>query len=829
MINLFSFAAADKSLYYLYTIFGAMGGIIAPPGQTLPSSTYNILGAMFKVFNSMILAIGALVILYVTVVGVVMTAHEGEFMGKKWNNIWIFIRIVFGIALMVPGATGYCAIQFIFMWIIVQGIGAADSVWSAALNYVTTFGSVYTKPTPPSVGTTQSLTGLFYALVCDATAKITTGDPTETKNGGYYCSSESNPNFCSGSLPQAVAGQQFVSFGPGGGSGQRGGACGAIQYCNTSTACSGTSSDTGPNSIGCLTCNAQITGLNQVIQTLAPIAAQFAAADLEYRTFFAQSGTNINTANWPNVGNYCASANPAIPSNQCCVPPKSKLALGLPQVCAKNSIFVAPNDDGSPQNTNDTVIQTIIWPFSMSNISTGDNTDFLGVAINGIYQTALTGAIAKWSTSPGNQAEMSKTLKKANDQGWITAGSFYYTIAQGNDTNFSDATPTLNYLDPTPDINSSSSNPLYGFRNNYKAAATIVNLSKGDTGTSNPQIAQATGIASNSTADVTTAFNENAGNTSDQGGSSASTTTQGSNPLARLQTWGRAMLIVAETTFVIFLAISLLTGILGDINGFVLGNGGFLPVLGGLMLVYMMLVPVMLGFLGLLVTYGGLLAVYAPLIPFVIWVAAVIGWFISVMEAMIAGPLVTLGMLSPSTQGHEILGKSEQALAHIFSIFLRPSLMVFGLIAGLLVGSVVVSLIDAGFSQVKGSLIAAKDPLGAILFYGAYLMLVVTSLNKSFALIYLIPQQVMHWMGLRHEGTGVEAESLLQGAKSGQQELGGAAAGGMKGASGAGSQFRENLVGDKNKSKGEKGAPMFTRSGSGISAAESTPPPPKKP
>lgn len=804
MINLFSFAAQDKSLYYLYSIFGAMGGVINPPNQNLPTSTYNILGAMFKVFNSMILAVGALVILYVTVVGVIQTAHEGEFMGKKWNNIWIFVRIVFGIALMVPGATGYCAIQFIFMWIIVQGVGAADSIWTAALQYVTTFGSIYTKPTPPTVGTSQSVTGLFYALVCDATAKISTSDPTETKNGAYYCSTETNPNFCQGALPQAVAGQQFVSFGPGGGSGQRGGACGAVQYCNTNTACAG-----GQNDLSCVMCNAQITGLNQVIQTLAPIAAQFAQADLEYRTFYAQSGTNINTANWPNVGNYCVGSSPPIASNQCCVPPKSKLALMMPQVCAKNSIFVAPNDDGSPQNINDTVIQTIIWPYSMQNFSTAENTDFLGVIVNGVYQNALTGAIANWSTSSGNKAEMSKTLQKANEQGWITAGSFYYTVAQGNDANYSDVTPTLSYLDPTPDINSSKSNPLYGFRNNYKAAATIVNLSKGDTGTSNPQIAQATGVVTNSTQDVTAAFNENTGSTTDQG----------SNPLARLQTWGRAMLIVAETTFVIFMAVSLLTGVLGDLNGFALGTGGFAPVLGGLMLVYMMLVPVMLAFLGLLVTYGGLLAVYAPLIPFIIWVAAVIGWFISVIEAMIAGPLVTLGMLSPNAQGHEIFGKSEQALAHIFSIFLRPSLMVFGLIAGLLVSSVVVSFIDAGFSQVKSSLITAKDPLGAILFYGAYIMLVVTSLNKSFALIYLIPQQVMHWMGLRHEGAGVEAESLLQAGRSGQQELGGAAAGGMKGASGAGTSFRDNLEGG---GRATKGAAMFKRGG-GESGVEVSP------
>jgi hypothetical protein len=152
---------------------------------------------------------------------------------------------------------------------------------------------------------------------------------------------------------------------------------------------------------------------------------------------------------------------------------------------------------------------------------------------------------------------------------------------------------------------------------------------------------------------------------------------------------------------------------------------------------------------------------------------------------MVAGPLVALGMLSPNTQGHEILGKSEAALAHIFSIFLRPSLMVFGLVAALLLSSAVLSMINTGFHALENSVSAGSDPLGMLLFLGAYCMLVVGSLNKTFATIHIIPAQVLTWMGLHHAGVGGQfGEELVSGAKGGMEQAGGYATSGMKGGAG---------------------------------------------
>src|SRR3990167_9040734 len=111
MLTIFTPVADDASLKYMSLIFGNVNGVIPGTGGTI-----TILGTMFTTFNSIALTIGALIVLYITVMGVIMTAHEGEFM-KKWNSLWTPIRAVGGIAALVPTSSGFSGIQIIMMWV----------------------------------------------------------------------------------------------------------------------------------------------------------------------------------------------------------------------------------------------------------------------------------------------------------------------------------------------------------------------------------------------------------------------------------------------------------------------------------------------------------------------------------------------------------------------------------------------------------------------------------------------------------------------------------------------------------------------------------------
>jgi conjugal transfer/type IV secretion protein DotA/TraY len=100
MIEFFAQAIApnDQSVKYLYQLFGDMSGLISSiPASGGSPVSMNILAELFRTFNLIALGIGTLIVVYATVVGVLKTAVEGEFLGRQWNSLWIPLRMVLGI------------------------------------------------------------------------------------------------------------------------------------------------------------------------------------------------------------------------------------------------------------------------------------------------------------------------------------------------------------------------------------------------------------------------------------------------------------------------------------------------------------------------------------------------------------------------------------------------------------------------------------------------------------------------------------------------------------------------------------------------------------
>lgn len=135
--------SGDYSMVFLGNIFGIVDGVLHGSGS-------QIMGALFGVFNAAVLAIGGIIISYTTVVSTMNTAQEGEMLGHKWSSIWIPLRSTAGLALLIPKASGYCMMQIFVMWIIVQGVGAADKVWNAALSYLNRGGVIIQTQDNPS-------------------------------------------------------------------------------------------------------------------------------------------------------------------------------------------------------------------------------------------------------------------------------------------------------------------------------------------------------------------------------------------------------------------------------------------------------------------------------------------------------------------------------------------------------------------------------------------------------------------------------------------------------------------------------------------------------
>lgn len=742
MINLFQVASDDASIGYLSQIFGNVSGVVGSGGSI------TILSTMFKTFNSVILTVAVLMLVYITIIGVIGTAHEGEFMGKKMNNIWIPIRSVLGIALLVPTGAGYCGIQIVMMWVIVQGIGAADTLWNTALNYVSVVGSVYGQVKVPSVGASQSLTGLFQGLVCDASSRK--ADPANV--GNYYCTTNGG---CGGSAPTFNSSGSSYSLGPGG-------QCGSLTYCNQSTSCAGDS-----NSLKCIACQAQATSLAAIIPTLADIAQQLVSADYSYRDFYANSWNSQNNATWNWIYGYCASSTNAdgssksvIPKDQCCVKGNNPFAAcqgtgsGLP-----NANMQTPTGSAI-QNPSTAAVQNVYWSYwpQLAPALGGVGQDFIKTASD-YYTSLANGAISSYLSAQGsNPSQVSGILSDASNQGWILAGGFYYQLARMNSGNFKSAVPDLTWN--APDM---SSSVMKDFRNNMSAAKTLAAAAAGNFSQSSNGSAESASVGNDVLASVTDSF-------------TASVSSEGVDPLIVIQVLGVALLIIAEIAFIAILVIMAVIGISGNIDVFILGDGMIDPLGPMANLISMWVIPAVYAAFGILISLGGLLAIYTPLIPYIYFTFGAIGWLISTVETMVAGPLVALGVISPSGH-HEILGKAEPALMLLFNVFLRPSLMIFGLIAAMLLAVVVVTMINQTFKYVVLSFVeaGAVDPLSLIMILAAYVSLLLAALNKCFAVINLIPQQVMRWIS--GQGEGVEAP--LESIKGGIGEVSGRAGPGM--------------------------------------------------
>jgi glycosyltransferase involved in cell wall biosynthesis len=205
----------------------------------------------------------------------------------------------------------------------------------------------------------------------------------------------------------------------------------------------------------------------------------------------------------------------------------------------------------------------------------------------------------------------------------------------------------------------------------------------------------------------------------------------------------------------------------------------------GLALPAVIIVWVIVGtWMGIYVGIGFMTAYYVPMIPYMTFLFGSIGWVIAVIEAMVAAPIMAVGMTYP--EGENIFGKGEAGFMILLNVFLRPSLMIIGYIAAIALSYVVVWMLNSGFSQSQsfyGGLGSTTPgaPFFAVsiglsytswastfvYFFSTlvYTMLYWVSVEKSFTLIYLLPDQILRWIGGQSEHIGAEAARWEQEVK----------------------------------------------------------------
>jgi len=163
---------------------------------------------------------------------------------------------------------------------------------------------------------------------------------------------------------------------------------------------------------------------------------------------------------------------------------------------------------------------------------------------------------------------------------------------------------------------------------------------------------------------------------------------------------------------------------------------------------------------------GYTLAFVVPLMPFLRFFFNVLTWVVSLLEAVVAIPLVALAHLNPEGEG--LPGPSAKAAYFmIFNLFLRPVLTIFGLICGLIVFLVAIAFLNQTFSIAVAGTAAMYHgyaTLSRILYTLTYGATVYVCANNCFKPIGMFPEYAMRWIGAQshHERMG-DAGRAVQG------------------------------------------------------------------
>ena len=805
LIKLTSIAppVGDLSVALLGKIFGTVGGGLETAGPT-------IFGQMFYIFNSGILITIGVILIYTTVKSVMEVAHGDVGQMSRKFNWWQMARVVLGAGAVVPQATGYSFLNTLVIWVVIQGVGLADAVWKQAVTYVSQGGAVYTVPS------NNSKQEIDTSLIFSDIANTSEGECKNLGDPGCMTSAHVlNSLICMDYLYNVVEASRIDKL-----------------------------KDIQNNSQN------YTVAEKKVLRAQTPRFREVYTVNEKDGSWFVEFPGNADKAlnglcgkyGWGNVPkvegkdsdmeNYRSVKEMGI----------RQMVLGLSQI-ADNSVNLYKDKDSTtdfPNSFHETAYVTLT--------STAAN-----------YQSIIQPMRLFASNGYGPAENRTISVDKLTKDGWITAGSFYFSLSseiQSFGSKDSNYYVDINKAPPQCDGSDKPCNKTFndikdkfkdylpgtgaGSGEEYanrlkdrliwltdensdrvfilaqKYAGKINDAAEKDRGrdvylpTLLSEFARqgaakisipAAGITIIMDQIITKPLNTSLNNIFKKWYDNfIDAGSRGKFPIVQLHTLGQTMINEFFHFWSKFFTIMggilwgyLGVGLAGQIASIAAAPYSALGMSTGIsltiqyaqgmlqMLMKMFVeipLTVLLPLAGsvtlLFLVNGVILAYYIPLLPFMLFLFGVISWFSFVIEGMVAAPLVALGITHP--EGHDLMGKAEQALMLLVSIFIRPTVMIFGLVAGMVLSYVAMDVLNAGFGRVINNdvFFVIKDETGNTTGPGQvlnvsmiliYTLIVMALVQQCFSLIHILPNAIMNWIGgPKHEDM---AGQLVEGVKGG--------------------------------------------------------------
>ena len=712
----------DASYSFLTSMFGYIPGVLTKYAETADP----VLKGPLIELNYAVMILGGVFILYALVVSTIKTAHEGEMLGKQWNSVWIPIRSALGVALLLPAGTtqtatgtyaGYSIAQAIVMWIVIQGISIADTVWAnvACALYLGEAVTVGSPAAMPADDMNAAMGQLFTNLVCSAGLASVEGlgthvtqwkskkhwNFTDPANGGYFGTKDD----------QYPCGR--IAF-PGDPSNNEEAA--TVTAVNDAVGSLGTSASVLVNDMnaqGYILTDPQTMGFQSDITDQASnyisTVSNGIKADGNEKKPDAPSG---NDASSNQLASACtANGQPNDPT----------VAFGggwimagayyLSMVKEAQATAKSQDDHNDPNPQN-------VSPPSVTSYSTSK-----------INQVLMDDQFTQWQLYTNTAAALANNASVSGLSDTLGDALSYTPPTFGGNI------PPLRIINSLNHIVDGISKALSNFILSWSTLLTGSHC--GTSGIINGTLGQC-------------------------------------NPIATIQAFGNATLDVIELLYVVmitgWIALGIVAFILPCCNPFSISIPWIISIVS----------PIAFALIGTLISSGMVMAYYVPMIPFIVFTFSGIGWLISVVEAMVAAPIVALGILHP--EGHEVYGKAEPAVMLLISTFLKPVLLIVGFIASTELVVIAVALVNTAFAIMTPQMLSGYlvGILTVIAVIALYTLLIWMAVQKSFTLIHVIPDRALRWIG-HYDQFGIgPSEQELQMSKRSMDEAGGQAGGAAK-------------------------------------------------
>ncbi|HGO6081625.1 TPA: DotA/TraY family protein [Burkholderia cenocepacia] len=645
-------------------LVGIFGNVVNNPLATGGAGGGDtILASIFQVANGGLLVVGAFFACYVWFKKLSQAAHSGAVYGPDKGTLWGPVRLVWGLASLVPTANGWALSQLLMLWAAsLMGVGLANLGTDAAIQAFSDGKGMVLQPAMPS--TIQLSRDLYQANLC--MHSYNAGLAMVAANGG-----------------SPVDQSEYVQV---------------------------TSSTQGMmlrNKTGTKICGG------------ADIDASQLTPQDQSTNWFSGGTIDTSTLYQAHVQALAAMENTLSPAAQAFV----------------NGVINQQSD------------ASVILPDAE-------------VAIQSAAQAYEAKLQSQAATTTGNISALAGQLSSSiQEAGWWSLGAWYQTFAQAN-------------------------SKLSG------AVSAVAHVYKEQVGgysgveTLRGEVDSAFQLQQAGTSSTTTQPLGTAGNASEKDGGKAlnqifsgfgkpiiaALTSSGDaergtvNPLIQMKNLGDYTLGGVESAFGVWVGLNAVvagakSSVWGQAANFVsgLGSAASAALHATEPMLFTLMIP--------LLFIGAGLSLYLPMIPFITWFGAIMNWVVIVGEAIVAAPLWAMTHLGGDGDG---MGqRTAHGYIFLLNVTVRPILMVIGFFFGGAVlqqgGGVLnkffgIAVANAQFDSLTGI-------VSVIGYLAIYFMLAANLIQTSFSLIFVVPDQVLNWVGgLATATLGRETTGEVRGA-----------------------------------------------------------------